>query len=390
MTPTDFDQPIDRIGTHSLKWDAMQTFHGVSPEDGIAMWVADMDFRAPQAVTRALTELTEQGIYGYYGDDGDYFANIAWWMKTRHQWEIEKDWIFSTHGLVNGTAMCVETFSEPGDAVILMTPVYHAFAKIIRAAGREVRECPMPQRDGRYEMDLAGWQDLLTGNEKIVVLCSPHNPGGRVWHASELKALAAFCQRNDLILVSDEIHHDLVFAGHQHTIMAKAAPEALDRIIVLSAATKTFNLAGAHVGNVIIADPGLRAAFTARMQGLGMSPNGFGVHMVTAAYSPEGAQWVDALLPYLQENCRLFDHGIDQINGARSMTLESTYLAWVDFSGTGMSDAALASRVREEAKIAVNLGPTFGQGGTQWLRFNLATQRDRVVEAIARLQRVFG
>ncbi len=390
MTAPDFDEPVQRIGTHSLKWDSMQAFHGVAPEHGIPMWVADMDFRAPEVVRESVAALAGHGVFGYYGDDRDYLASIRWWMKHRHQWDIEDEWVFSTHGLVNGTAMCVEAFSDPGDAVVLMTPVYHAFAKVIRAAGRQVCECPLQQVDGRYEMDLAGWQKILTGREKIVVLCSPHNPGGRVWSADELAALARFCEHNDLILVSDEIHHDLVFEGHHHTIMANAAPDATDRIIVLSAATKTFNLAGAHIGNVIIADPALRQRFAARMAALGMSPNAFGLHIVTAAYSEAGAQWVDALLPYLQGNCRLFDDGISQIAGARSMTLESTYLAWVDFSGTGLSDEALADRVRQDAKIAVNLGPTFGSGGQQWLRFNLATQRVRIEEAVARLQRIFA
>jgi len=390
MTHHDFDEPIDRIGTHSLKWDDMQARHGVSPKDGIPMWVADMDFRAPAAVTQAIEKLAAHGIYGYFGDDDDYLSSIVWWMQTRHRWAIEKDWIFSTHGLVNGTAMCVDAFSEPGDPVILMTPVYHAFARVIRAAGREVLECPLQKIDGQYRMDLSGWQKQLTGREKMLILCSPHNPGGTVWQATDLQALAAFCQRNDLVLVSDEIHHDLVFAGHQHTIMAKAAPDAIDRIVVLSAATKTFNLAGAHIGNVIIADPALRARFSARMQGLGMSPNAFGMHMVTAAYSEEGARWLDALLPYLQENCRLFDTGINQLAGLESMRLAATYLAWVDFSGTGLNDAQLAARVQQQAKIAVNLGPTFGSGGEQHLRFNLATQRERVVEAVARLQQVFN
>jgi len=354
------------------------------------MWVADMDFRPPASVQRSLDAMSEHGIYGYFGDNADYLSSIVWWMKERHQWEVDPDWIFNTHGLVNGTAMCVDAFTEPGDGVILMTPVYHVFARIIRAAGREAVEFAMEQSDGLYQMDLDAWQKKLTGKEKMVVLCSPHNPGGRVWTAQELKDLAAFCKDNNLILVSDEIHHDLVMPGNQHTVMANAAPDAVDRTVILSAATKTFNLAGAHIGNVIIADPTLRQRFDERMRALGMSPNAFGMHMVPAAYCAEGAQWLDQLLPYLQENRDTFDAAVNALPGVKSMPLQATYLAWVDFSGTGKSDDELTELIRQRAKIAVNHGPTFGPGGEQFLRFNLATPRERIHDSITRLQSTFA
>lgn len=390
MKQPDFDEIIPRIGTHSMKWDAMRSYHGVSPEDGIPMWVADMDFRPPAAVQDALQAMADHGIYGYFGDDRDYRSAICWWMQNRHDWTVDPDWIFTTHGLVNGTAMCVDAFTEPGDGVVLMSPVYHAFARVISAAGRRVVHWPLKQVDGRYEMDLDAWQQQVTGTEKMVILCSPHNPGGRVWHAEELERLARFCRDNNLLIVSDEIHHDLVFPGNHHTVMANAAPRDLDRIVILSAGTKTFNLAGAHVGNVIIADPTLGQRFDARMRGLGMSPNAFGLHMITAAYSQDGADWLDSLMPYLDNNRQIFDNGVNAIAGLESMRLESTYLAWVDFAGTGLSDEALAEKIRQQAKIAVNLGPSFGPGGEHWLRFNLATPRSRVEEAVHRLQDTFG
>lgn len=390
MSEFNFDETINRIGTHSMKWDCMQSRHGVSAVDGIPMWVADMDFRPPPAVQRAVEAMAGHGIYGYFGDDADYLNAIVWWMNARHQWSIEPDWIFSTHGLVNGTALCIDAFSEPGDAVVLMTPVYHAFARIIHAANRELLECRLRLVDGRYEMDLAAWQQQLSGREKILILCSPHNPGGRVWSAQELRDLAAFCRYNKLIMVSDEIHHDLVYTGHHHTILPRAAPDAVDRTVVLSAASKTFNIAGAHIGNVIIADPVMRSRFAARMMALGISPNAFAMPMVTAAYSPEGVRWLEALLPYLDDNRRVFEAGIQSIKGARSMTLESTYLAWVDFAQLGLQPSAIAARVQESARIAVNLGPTFGAGGETFLRFNFATQRHRVIDAVDRLQRAFA
>jgi cystathionine beta-lyase len=354
------------------------------------MWVADMDFRPPACVQLALEGMLAHGVYGYYGDDAAYLDAVRWWMKTRHGWEVERAQIFTTHGLVNGTAMCIDTFTKPGDHVVLTSPVYHAFSRIIKAADREVTECPLANVNGRYEMDFAAWDGLMTGRETMFILCSPHNPGGRVWTVDELRLVAAFCTRHNLILVSDEIHHDLVMPGQKHTVMANAVPEIADRLVMMTATTKTFNIAGAHSGNVIIADPVLRARFAKMMDARGVSPNSFGLFMATAAYSPEGAAWVDRLCAYLDGNRRLFDEGIAAIPGLRSMPLEATYLAWVDFSGTGMTAAEFTARVEKGARIAANHGDSFGLGGASSLRFNLATPRAVVAEAVARLQKAFA
>ncbi len=385
-----FDEIIERRGTHSAKWDGMETAYGVSAQDGLPMWVADMDFRPPACVGRAVQAMVDHGIYGYFGDDRDYLAAIRWWMSHRHGWEVEPGWIFTTHGLVNGTAICVDAFTQPGDGVVLFTPVYHAFARVIKAAGREVVECPLIQRDGRYEMDFAAYDARMTGRERMVILCSPHNPGGRVWTEDELRGVADFARRHDLILVSDEIHHDLVYPGHRHRAMAVAAPDICDRLVMMTATSKTFNTAGSHVGNVIISDPDLRARFAQRMAALGMSPNSFGIWMATAAYSLEGAEWVDALMTYLDRNRSIFDEGLAAIPGLRSMPLEATYLAWVDFRDTGMGAQEAISRVQKDARIAANHGATFGKGGETFLRFNIATPRSRVEEAVERLQRAFA
>ena len=384
----DFDEVIDRVGTHSAKWDEMEKVYGVAPQDGIAMWVADMDFRPPACVQQALQGMLDHGVYGYWGDEDAYRAAIGWWMKNRHGWEIEPHWIFTTHGLVNGTALCVDAFTQPGEGVVLMTPVYHAFARVIRAAGRKVVECPLVLEDGRYQMDFDAWDAQMDGSAKMLVLCSPHNPGGRVWSADELRAVAAFCRRHDLVLVSDEIHHDLVMPGQRHIPFPVAVPD--QPVVMMSATTKTFNIAGSHSGNVIIADPDLRAKFGARMAALGISPNSFGIAMATAAYSPEGAAWVDALNAYLDGNRQIFDEAVNAIPGLRSMPLEATYLAWVDFTGTGMLPAEFIARVEKEANIAANHGVTFGLGGENYLRFNIATPRARVIEAVERLRAAFA
>src|SRR5690606_7922760 len=206
----------------------------------------------------------------------------------------------------------------------------------------------------------------------------------------ELRAIADFAKRHDLVLVSDEIHHDLVLPGARHRVMATAAPDIADRLVTMTATTKTFNIAGAHIGNVIIADETLRARFAAKVNALGISPNSFGMHMATAAYSPEGAAWVDALVAYLDGNRQVFDAGVAAVPGLASMALEATYLAWVDFAGTGMAPAEFIARVEKDAGIAANHGATFGKGGESFLRFNLATPRARVAEAVERLQSAFA
>ena len=281
-----FDEQINRKGTNSSKWDMMKATYGVSPDDGLSMWVADMDFRPPSVVQSALEKMMKNGVYGYFGDDRAYLEAITWWMQTRHGWTVDPESIFTTHGLVNGAAMCLDAFTNKGDGVILMTPVYHAFARVIKAAKRQLVECQLISKAGRYVLDIEAWDAQMTGAEKMFILCSPHNPGGRVWTKQELTDIANFCERHDLILISDEIHHDLVMPGFTHHVMPLAAPHVQDRLIMMTAGSKTFNIAGAHTGNVIIYNPKLKQIFKNRMIALGSSPNSFGLHMVTAAYSP--------------------------------------------------------------------------------------------------------
>ena len=385
----DFDEIIDRRGTHCSKWDMMQPLYGVSPEDGLAMWVADMDFRPPPAVMAALVREIEGGVPGYYGDDRAYRAAVQGWMARRHGWEVDPAAILTTHGLVAAVGMCLQAYTEPGDGIILFTPVYHAFARVIAANGRRVVESRLVERDGRYHMDLDALAAALTGRERMVVFCSPHNPGGRIWSVAEQRALAEFCVTHDLTLVSDEIHHDLLMPGETHVPMAVAAPEVADRLVMLTATTKTFNIAGGLTGNAIVADEGLRAKLAARIAAAGGSPNRFGAIMATAAYA-EGDAWLDALRVYLAGNAQVFDAGIAAIPGLRSMPLQSTYLAWVDFRGLGMEQAEILRRLRDDARIAASPGPQFGGGGEGWMRFNLATPRARITEAVGRLQAAFG
>ena len=383
-----FDEKIDRRDSNSSKWDMMESIYGVSAEDGLAMWVADMDFRPPQVIQDGLSKMLDHGIYGYFGDETKYLNAIEWWMKNRHNWDIPREGVFTTHGLVHGTAMCIDAFTNPNDGVILFTPVYHSFAKVILANNREVIEMPLVNNNGRYEMDFKAYEASVPDNAKMIVLCSPHNPGGRVWSLEELQKVANFAIRHDLILVSDEIHHDLTYGVH-HTPMA-LIDGISDRLIMMTAATKTFNIAGGHTGNVIIENSELQSKFSQRTAALGISPNSFGLHMTTAAYSPEGAIWVDDLMKYLGENKKIFEEGMNSIPGVKSMPLEATYLAWVDFSDTGMSLEEVIKRVQEKAKIVTNHGPTFGTGGETFLRFNIGMTRTDILKAVDNMKLAFS
>jgi cystathionine beta-lyase len=290
---------------------------------------------------------------------------------------------------VAGLGIVFEAFTDPGDGIIIFTPVYHAFARKIEAKGRRVVESQLNLSDGRYEMNLDALADQLNGSEKMVIFCSPHNPGGRLWDVNEIKALVRFCKNHDLLLISDEIHMDLVFPGFKHLPTAVAAPEATPLLITLSAASKGFNIAGAETSFIAVEDGTLRAKIAAAQASFGGSPNRFGMLMMEAAFS-HGQDWSDEVCAYLSENFRIFKEGVDAIPGLSVMDMESTYLVWVDFSGTGMARKEFSGRVAKDARLAVNQGPSFGTGGEDYLRFNIAMRRALVVEAVERLAAAFG
>ncbi len=385
----DFDNPPPMIGTNSAKHDMAAAATGARGDDVIPMWVADMDFPACPAVQEALMAEAKRGVIGYYGDHAEIKDAIIGWMHSRYGWTIERDWIFFSHGVIHGLAITLEAYTEPGDGVILFTPVYHAFAKKIEAKDRRVVECELPIRDGVYHMDLEALAAQLDGSERMLIFCSPHNPGGRLWSAAEINALVDFCRARDILLVSDEIHMDLTFPGQTHLNTAVTAPQSTPGLVTLTAASKAFNIAGGETGFAIVGDATLRAKFTKAHTSHGGSPNRFGMIMTTAALT-QGADWLTAATAYIAENARIFEEGVNAIPGLKVMPMQSTYLSWVDFSGTGMERAEFSRRVLEDASIAANHGPTFGTGGEQFMRFNVATSKARVEEAVARLAAAFG
>jgi cystathionine beta-lyase len=386
----DFDRVIERRGTHAAKWDNMARLSGIEAPDAIPMWVADMDFAAPPGVTDALAAEVKRATHGYYADTGTWAAALAEWMARRHGWRVDPGWVSQTPGVVSGLGLILQAVSDPGDEVVVFPPAYHAFRRIIVANERRILDAQLVETDGRYSMDLDALRAKLTPRTKVVFFCSPHNPGGTVWSVDEIRALAALCAERDLILVSDEIHCDLVLDGSKHTPTIVAAPQIADRLITCVAATKTFNLAGAHVGACVTSNAALKRRLDARIAASGLgSYNGFGMIATEAAWRT-GDAWLDALLPYLAESRDLFDARIEALApGARSMRLAATYLAWVDFSATGLPPEEVAARVKNRARIFASPGPQFGPGGETWLRFNFATPRPILEDALARLGDAF-
>jgi cystathionine beta-lyase len=385
----DFDTAPSGKGHFTQKWDDMAPLLGVTAEDAIPMWVADMDFPAAPCIRAALQADLDRGFMGYFAQTGRVTDAVTTWMSGKHGWSFDASAVRYTHGVVAGFATVVDAFSDPGDSVVLFSPVYHSFYGKLRALGRGVVESPLVLKDGRFEMDLEELATRLTGRERIVVLCSPHNPGGRIWSGDEIQALATFCEAHDLILLSDEIHMDLTFPGVAHLPTAVAAPLARPRLVTITAASKGFNIAGGETGFVVIEDETLMARFDVAQKNRGGTPNRFGMLMLRAAFA-EGGPWSDAVRAYLAGNFALWRDRIGALPGIGVMDMTATYLSWVDFRDTGCSTSEIDQRLAVDARIAKSPGAAFGTGGEGWNRFNLAMPRARLEAAIGRIETAFA
>ena len=385
----DFDKVRDARVPHSSKWSNISWQDGTPPDDVIAMWVADMEFDAAPCIRAALQETVDLGFIGYFGDAGPVNDAVCGWMADQHGWQVQPDWIRYSHGVVAGFAMVLEAFSDPGDSIILFTPVYHAFFGKARAKGREILQSHLVIEDGQYQMDLTALAAQLTGREKIVILCSPHNPGGRLWSAEEIRELAVFCAEHDLILCSDEIHMDLAFPGARHIPTAVAAPDITPRLVTITAASKGFNIAGGETGFIIVEDTDLRARFDVAHKALGGTPNRFGMLMTKAAFT-DGHGWSQAVREYIAANFAIWRDRIGALPGVTVMDMQSTYLSWVNFEDTGLSSQDTARRLQRDARIAMSPGAVFGEGGETYQRFNIALPRPTLLKAITRIEGAFA
>lgn len=388
-----FDELIERRQTNSSKHDNNLVLFG--REDVLELWVADMDFPAPGPVVEAIKKRAEHPIYGYTFPSDSLYNAIVQRMERLYGWKIKKEWILFNAGVVNGLYSAVEAFSHPGDEIIVQPPVYYPFYASVKNSGAQVIYNPLKEIDGRYEMDFEGLEKLFevrtsfparTPQIKALILCSPHNPVGRVWTAAELKRLADICIKNDCLIFSDEIHCELLAPGIQHTVTATLSPQIEQNTITFMSASKTFNLAGLASSFVIIPDENLRKRFQQARAGRS-SGNIFGYVAMEAALT-ECDDYLQQLQEYLSENFRYFSNFItEHLPLLRVANTEGTYLAWVDMRQLGMSAAKLQHFLREEARLALDDGYAFGPGGEGFQRFNLACPRSIVEEALLRLQR---
>ena len=382
----DFDRIIDRRGTDSIKFDFAVEF-GL-PADALPLWVADMDFQAPEGVLKAARVSVDHGIFGYTGVKPDYFEAVSGWFERRFDWRVEPDWLVRTPGVVFALSMAVRAFTRPGESVLIQPPVYAPFFRVVRANGRKLVESPLVCRDGRYTMDFEDFERKIVDNDvRMFILCSPHNPTGRVWTAEELRRLGEICLKHDVIVASDEIHCDFTYPGHPHTPFIKAVPELLNRALVCTAPSKTFNLAGLQVSNIFIPDEGLRRRFSDEVEATGWGGlNNVGQAACKAAYR-EGDAWLDALLLYLRGNVDYMrDFLRDNLPMLRLIEPEGTYLTWVDFSALGLDRDGLHDLIANKARLWLDDGYIFGSQGEAFQRFVLACPRATLAEALKRLK----
>lgn len=380
-----FDEIIDRTGTDSLKYDARNRLFGT--EDVLPMWVADMDFRTPDFIVDAMKKRMEHEIFGYTLKPDSLYDAVIGWMQRRHGWKIEKDWIIFTPGVVPAFTMCVLAYSQPGEKVIVQSPVYYPFFGAVDLNKRIQLNNPLKRVGDQYEMDLDDLKRKLDDKTKMMLFCSPHNPVGRVWTRSELLELAEVCQENNIVMISDEIHSDLIFEGYKHIPYAMLGDEYAMNSITCVAPSKTFNIAGLSSSAVIIPNPALRKKFADVVESLHIAGgNIFGSVAMEAAYAL-GDEWLSQALKYIEGNVKLLENfAAENLPRVKVIHPEGTYMAWIDFSRLGLTDTELRKFMVEKVKLGMNHGPVFGPGGEGFQRINLGCPRSIVEEGLARLK----
>ena len=385
-----FDEYIERRGTESYKWDGYHPEFPEVPEtqELLPLWVADMDFKCPQPVIDAVTKRAELGIYGYSVTNSDGFVEAACtWVKRRYHYNIEKEWIVYTRGIIPGYNIAIQAFTNPGDGVLIQRPVYSPYTDSIVTNGREVVDSPLKRVNGHYEIDFEDFEvKAARPNTKLMIMSNPHNPIGRVWTEEELQKIGEICVKHHVIIVSDEVHADLIMKGYRHVPIASLSKEIADITISAYAPSKTFNMAGLQTSYFVISNPFLRADFVGQQaRNRIWDINFFGSAALQAAYT-ECDEWLDELLIYLEDNMDFMKEYLEShIPKLKMNKPEGTYLVWVDFTGTGLSGEQLQKKMLEEAKIAVDFGDWFGDGYELFARFNVACPRNILQEALHRL-----
>lgn len=378
-----FDELIDRRNTHSLKWDYCNQRFGRA--DILPMWVADMDFQSPEPIRQAILRRAEHGVFGYTMASQGLSEALIGWLERRHGWRTDPHWIVHSPGVVTSVNTAILAFTNPGDRVLMQTPIYYPFYSSIQENGRELSVNPLKKRDGYYEIDFEDLEKRLADGVKLMILCSPHNPIGRVWRLQELNEILRLCKKHDVIVVSDEIHSDLVFQGHKHIPVASL--DDSNRCVSLYSPTKTFNIAGLSVSQAIIPNKDLKKKFinTLHRNGADML-NIFGLEAAEAAYR-HCEPWLEDLLVYLQGNLEMlieyFQSNIPRIKVIRP---EATYLAWLDCNELPVTAENLKAFFTNEAGVGLNDGITFGKEGQGYQRINFACPRSLLAEGLEKIR----
>lgn len=381
----DFDTVVNRKNTNAIKYDLAKK-RG-KPEDAVSLWVADMDFPTAPCIQKAVAEKATHGIWGYSRSDNRYYDALKKWYKERHNFEVQNEWVVNTPGVCFALATAVKAFTNEGESVLIQKPVYYPFFNIINSLQRKVVNSSLILKNNHYEIDFDDFErKIVQENVKMFILCSPHNPGGRVWTKQELQKISEICLAHNVLVVSDEIHSDITFGSNVHTVYGSLSEQALKNSIICTAPSKSFNLAGLQFSNIFIADEKLRKAFSEELDKTGYDePSVFGIVAATAAYS-EGADWFDSVKSYIWENI-LFAKNYIEENASQIKVLvpEGTYLLWLDFSKTGLSDSEINDRVLNKAKVWLDSGSMFGKEGEKFQRINCATPRIILEDALKRI-----
>lgn len=380
-----FDSPVDRNGTLSRKWDARQEVFG--SDDVLPLWIADMDFLSPPAVAAALQRRAAHGLYGYPSRPETYYAGFVSWARWRYGWTIEPEWLMHSPGVVPAINLSILAFTEPGDGVLIQPPVYPPFFSCPRLNDRRIVENRLLERaDGTWGIDFEDLERKLAQGPRMLILCSPHNPVGRVWSREELQRIAGMCLERDVLIFADEIHCDLLLGGRRHVPVASLSSEIAARTITCTAPSKTFNIAGLYTSVVIISDKRLRARFRHALEAMDIgNGNLFGITAFQTAYE-QGGEWLDELLPYLDGNA---DYMVEFLAGhipqIRMAKPESTFLAWLDCRKLEMTQTELKRFFVEKARVGLNDGQAFGVPGTGFMRLNFGCSRATLREGLERI-----
>lgn len=383
----DFDEQIERRGSDCLKYD-FAVERGM-PEDILPLWVADMDFRTAPCITERIQKDAAFGIFGYTDSKDDYFQTLSKWYETYFNWKVEKDWLVKTPGIVFAIATAVSAFTKEGDSVLIQQPVYYPFSSVIRNNNRKLVNNELVLKEGRYEMDLVDFEKKIVQEKvKLFILCSPHNPVGRVWTEEELQRIGEICLKYDVKIVSDEIHSDFVYPGIVHHVLMTVNKRFQDICIVCTAPSKTFNLAGLQVSNVWIPNPELRRIFEQKISAVGYSEvNMLGLHACQAAYEG-GREWLEQLKEYLKGNLDFVRNYLkENIPQIKLIEPEGTYLVWLDCRELGLSEKELEQFIAQKAKLWLDDGIIFGKAGEGFERVNIACPRATLKEALERLKK---